>query len=95
MKEFADYIGRRFSYGSDIQWSLDNEMKTGVPSPMRLTGTGDDRELSSDQKFVWGEIMMDYVKRETNIYENCNKSYMPIFGQCTNNMCSKLEACED
>ena len=40
MKKFADYIGRKFSYGVDIHRYLENNMNTGVPSPTRLTGPG-------------------------------------------------------
>ena len=52
MKEFAEYIGRKFNYGEDIQWSFKNEMKTVVSDLTRMTGTRDYRELSRDQKFV-------------------------------------------
>ena len=57
MKEFTEYIGRKFSYGEDIQQSLKKKMKSGVPSPMRPTGSGDGGELSRDQKFMWEKRM--------------------------------------
>ena len=52
MKEVAEYIGRKFSYRAEIQRSLENEMKTGVPALKRPTGTGENRELSREQKFM-------------------------------------------
>ena len=67
MKEFSDYIGSKFRYGAGIQWSLENEMKTRSPSPMRPTGNRDNGELPSDQKFVWEKRMTEYVKKEKNL----------------------------
>ena len=39
IKEVAEYIGRKFSYGADIQRSLENEMNTIFPSPSSPNGT--------------------------------------------------------
>ena len=69
-------------------------MNTGVPSPTRPTGTGDDGELSSGYNLVWKKIITLYVKQETTLYENCQKSYALIFGNCNNHIFSKLEARE-
>ena len=41
---------------------------------------------------MWEKILTDYVKRETNPNENFHKSYVFIFGYCTEHMRSKLEA---
>ena len=57
MKEVAEYIGHMFSYVVDIQRSLNNKMKTAVPSPTSTTRTGDNRELSRNQKLLWEKIM--------------------------------------
>ena len=35
--------------------------------------------------------MTEYIKKETNIDDNYQKSYALIFGQCTNHMHSRLE----
>ena len=92
MREVAEYIGRKFRYGSDIQRSLENEIKTRVPSPTSPTGTGDDVELSSNQNFAWEKMMTEYVKQEKKLDDNCQKSYALIFGHCIDNIHSKLEA---
>ena len=41
MKEVAEYIGSKFSYGVDIQRNLENEMKAEIPFPIRLTRNRD------------------------------------------------------
>ena len=94
-KEVDEYIGRKFDYGADIQRSLENEMKTGVPVPSREIGTEADGSLSGNQKFIWEKSMTEYVKRETKLDKNFQKAYALIFGQCTDHMHSKLEASED
>ena len=53
-----DYIGRNFIYGEDKQWSIENEMNTGVPFSTRLNGNRENRELSRDKKFVGKKIMI-------------------------------------
>ena len=70
-------------------------MKTVLPSPTSPTVTRDNGELSSNQKIVWENIMMYYIKRETNLDENFQKSYTFNFGQFTKHMLSKLEVHED
>ena len=62
MKEVAEYIGHKISYGVYIQRSLENKMMTGVPTPMRPNRNGYYGELSRDQKFVWEKMMTEYVK---------------------------------
>ena len=64
MNKGMEYIGRKFSYGVDIERSLENKMNTRVPSPMRPTKNGDGGEISRDQKFIWEKRMTEYVKRE-------------------------------
>jgi hypothetical protein len=41
MKEMAEYIGSNFTYGADIQWSLEHEEEFVVPKPISL-GTNAD-----------------------------------------------------
>ena len=59
MKEVTDYIGRKFRYGSDIQWSLNKNTKTGVLSPIRQTRTRDGIELYRHNKFLWDKIITE------------------------------------
>ena len=75
--------------------SLEKNTENGVPSPIRLTLNGDGGELPINHKFVWEKIMTEYIKEETKLNEDYQKSYMLIFGKCTNNISSKLEAQED
>ena len=53
MKEVANYIGRKFDYGSYIQISLENELKTSIPVPSRPIGVEAYGSLSVDHKFIW------------------------------------------
>ena len=70
MKEDAEYIGRKFDYGTDIHRLLDNEMKTGIPVPSSPISTEADRALSRNQKFTWGNNMVEYFKHETKLDKN-------------------------
>ena len=79
MKEVAEYIGNKFSYQADIHWYLKNNMNTGFLYTLSLNRTGDNGEPYSNQKFVWEKRMVEYVKKDTNINENCQKSYALIF----------------
>ena len=54
-----------------------------------------DRSLSGDQKFIWGDNKAEHFKHETKLEENFQKAYTLIFGNCTEHMCTKLEALED
>ena len=74
--------------------SLENDMKTIVPSPTRPTGTRDNRELPINKKFVWEKVVTEYFKQETNI-ENCQKPYALVSVQCSNSMRSKIETQKD
>ena len=67
-------------------------MKTVVPAPTSLIRAGEYREMSRNQKLFWENRMMEYVKREMKLDEIFQKTDPLIFGQCTNNMQSKLEA---
>ena len=65
-----EYIGRNFSYRADIRRYLKNKIKTGFLSMTRPTVNGYVGELSSNQKFVWGKRVTEYVKQEKNIDRN-------------------------
>ena len=67
-------------------------MKTGVPAPTSLIRAGEYREMSRNQKLFWENRMMEYVKREMKLDGIFQKTDPLIFGQCTNNMQSNLEA---
>ena len=95
MKEVAEYIGSKFRYGFYIHHSPENNIKTVVPSLTITNGTGDNGGISRNKKLVWEKIMMEYVKQDTKLDDNCHKSYTLIFRQCTNNMRLKLEDNED
>ena len=60
-----------------------------------MNRNGDVRNLSSNQKFLQEKRIIEYVKLEKNIEENCQKAFALIFRQCTYHMKSKLEAHED
>ena len=80
MKAVANYIGGKFSYGSNIHGSLDIGIKTGVPSPTSLNGNGDNGELYIHQNFVSDKNMTEFIKHQLNLNKNCQKAYALIFG---------------
>ena len=95
MEEVSEYIGHNISYRADIHRYLENGMKTGAPSPMRLTRNEYDRELSKNQKFIREKRITEYVNKETKLDKNSQKAYSLIFIQCTNHMQSTMDMHED
>jgi hypothetical protein len=82
MKEMALYMGRTFTYGSDLKWTIEHEDKLTVPKPRDI----DIKTVSATEKCIWEKCFDEYVKRDVRLEENCEKLYSLIIGQCTEYM---------
>jgi hypothetical protein len=49
MKELVEYVGRDYTYGGDIHWTMENELMLTVPMP-RDPATDD----NATAKHIWG-----------------------------------------
>jgi hypothetical protein len=61
-REIAEFVGRDYTYGGDIRWTLENEIKFIVPVPEELSdkepqlrrGSGRDESMnSSNERTSW------------------------------------------
>jgi hypothetical protein len=87
MKEIAAYIGTKYTYGADIQWSLEHEKEFVIPKPTPLAAAADDID-----KRIWEKEIDEYVKRKSKLESNCRTLFSLIHGQCTEYLKAKLEA---
>jgi hypothetical protein len=87
MKKIAAYIGTKYTYGTDIQWSLEHEKESVIPKPTPLAAAADDID-----KRIWEKEIDEYVKRKSKHESNRRTLFTLIHGQCTDYPKAKLEA---
>jgi hypothetical protein len=87
MKEITGYVGRTYTYGGDIRWTIQNEKKFTPPLDLNEKSA-----KSETQKRIWEKRVDKYVKRDITLQEKYEKLYSLIFGQCIKSMREKLEA---
>jgi hypothetical protein len=81
--ELAKYIGRDYTHGSDIRWTIDN---TEVVHCVDAKATA---------KRIWERRIDEFFKRDNKLAENCKTVYSLIMGQCTEYTREKLEGLPD
>jgi hypothetical protein len=87
MKEIAEYVGREYSNGGDIRYTVENEKVFVVQVP-------DDPiyKASASEKRIWERRIDEYFKRQNRLIANCETVYALMMGQCTDYMRASLEA---
>ena len=87
IKRITEYVDAEYKYGSDISSTLDNEVRIKIPHP--VTPVADPMPLL-ESRILNKEINI-YMKRKSTLYENVQKSYSLVLGQCTDLLKSKLK----
>jgi hypothetical protein len=87
MKEIAEYVGREYSNGGDIRYTVENEKMSVV----QVSDDPIDKASASEER-IWERRIDEYVKRENRLVANCETVYSLMMGQCTDYMRASLEA---
>jgi hypothetical protein len=66
MKEISEYVGREYSNGGDIRYTVENEKMFVVQVPADPVD-----KVSASEKRIWEQIIDEYVKRENRLVANC------------------------
>jgi hypothetical protein len=88
MNDIAEYVGRTYTYGGEMRWTIGNEQKCVITIPSDL----DAATTTSTQQRIWETHINEYVKRDIKMNENCEKLYSLILGQCTEYIGAKFES---
>jgi hypothetical protein len=86
IKELAEYVGRTYTYGGDIRWTVENKKMFNVPCPKDVAA--DD---GATDKRIWERRVDEYVKRKHKLAANWENVFSLILGQCSEYMRAKLE----
>jgi hypothetical protein len=86
IKELAKYVGRTYTYGGDIRWTVENEKMFPVPCPKDVAA-----DAGATINRIWERRVDEYVKRENKLAANCETVSSLILGQCSEYMRAKLE----
>jgi hypothetical protein len=86
IKELAEYVGRTYTYGGDIRWTVENEKMFPVPCPKDVAA-----DAGATDKRIWERRVDEYVKRKNKIAANCETVFSLILGQCSEYMRAKRE----
>jgi hypothetical protein len=87
MKDIAEYVGREYSIGGDIRYTVENKKMFVVQVPAYPID-----KASASEKHIWEQRIDKYVKRENRLVANCETVYSLMMGQCTDYMRASLEA---
>lgn len=92
-KEIVEYIGRKYTYGSDIKWTLENMEKMDIEEPDDPPDGDDEEVFNVKTKIeIWKRQVAEYVKRVQALEENIKTAYTLILGQCSDVLKAKLES---
>jgi hypothetical protein len=69
MKDVAFYVGLTFTYGGDLNWTIEHTKKFVVPEPDDI----DAKTISATDKNIWEKRVDEYVKRDVILEENCER----------------------
>jgi hypothetical protein len=78
MKELAEYGGRKYTYGGDIHWTIDNNKMFPMPMPEDVA-----TDANKIVKHIWEHRINEYVKRDNQLYANCETYYSLTVGHTT------------
>jgi hypothetical protein len=88
MKEIAEYVGRTYKYGSNLRLAMEN---LAVP---RWTEPADPAaNATRTQTRIWEKQIDKFVKHQGYFEEKMKTLYSLVWGQCTEAMRAKVEAC--
>jgi hypothetical protein len=85
-KEIAEYVGRSYRYGTDVQRAI---QEMALPILRKPVDPPD--QASKTDSAIWSNEVSTYVKRRAGMEEGLEKVFPLILGQCTDSMRSKLE----
>lgn len=93
IKALQVYVAANFRHGGDIGWMLkhEKEFQFTRPSPPSSTPTTTRAQDSVDQD-IYKEQIKGYVARKQKYDENKDKLYSVIWGQCSDNMQSRIQS---
>ena len=93
MKALQVYVAGNFRHGGDIGWMLKHEKEFQFvrPNPPSSTSTTT-RSQDSLEQDIYKEQIKGFVTRKQKYDENKDKLYAVIWGQCSENMQSKLQS---
>jgi hypothetical protein len=86
IKELAEYVGRTYTYGGDIRWTVENEKMFPFPCPKDVAA-----DAGATDKRIWERRVDEYVKCENKLAANCETVFSLILGQCSEYMRANLE----
>ena len=87
IKRIPEYVGSEYKYGGDIHSTLENEERITIPQA--VTPAADPMPLLESR--IFDKEIDIYMKRRSTLYENVQKSYSLVLGQCTDLLKSKLK----
>ena len=87
-----EHINKTFKYPEDIAPMCKTFAIKDVEKPEDLTN---DEGKSASMVFVWNEEMKNYLKRRNALQSNKRAVYAIVWGQCSLQMQSKIEALDD
>jgi hypothetical protein len=73
----VEYVGREYTYGGNIRWTIQNLKHYVEEEPKELGET-----KSTVKKPTFEKRVGDFIKRETKLKENCQLAYSLVLGQC-------------
>jgi hypothetical protein len=86
-KEIAEYVGRMYRYGSDVRLAIEN-----LESPTLTLPTDPPDSATKTETIIWEKEVDEYVKKKKYLYENLKTLYSLVWGQCTDVICTRIEA---
>ena len=87
IKRITEYAGAEYNHGCDIRSTLYNEVRIKIPQP--VTPVADPMSLLESR--IFNKEIDIYTKRISTMYDNVQKSYSLVLGQCTDLLNSKLK----
>ena len=90
MKRIAEYVGTEYRNGVDIRSTIEQNVIFAIPMPLAPSGTNDEVE-----KMILKKKVNAYVKRDSILDENIQKTYSLMLGKCTELLKSKLKTTTD
>ena len=85
------YVARKFRNGGDIGWILKNEKEFKFVRPIApSSATTTKRSQDIIEQDIYKEQIVMLVSRQERCIKEQDKLYLFIWGQCSDNMQSKL-----
>jgi hypothetical protein len=66
IKELTKYVGRTYTYGGDIRWTVENKKMFPIPCPEDVAA-----DAGAKIKRIWERRVDEYINRENKLAANC------------------------